>query len=443
MVGEKPKLAFVTPGPPLESGVVDYGSELIGPLSALADVRLYLDDDAIRAGAWPGRHHLHLPADLRRDHRLLPVYEIANHRSCHFMVPLAFRFPGVVVLHDLNLHRMLADFFLRRGLEAAYFDELLYSHGKDGVRAGRVINSGFYSGALYTRYPLFRGLVQRSRAVIVHSEIAAMAIQKVCPAVPVRKVALHSGFSHLEGVVPTQAAARRELDLPLNAFIVGTAGNLTPSRRLVSCLRAFARHRETHPESIYLVVGRDACDVSSLIEELHLEESVRRMGIVSLKEFHGAVAACDLLCNLRYPTMGETSGSLIRILGVGRPALVSRCGTAMEFPASICPRIDLDHGEVPQLEKAFNRFSRDREQLRRMGAQAKELVAKRHGVDLAARAYVETAKNAHRHSPERPLPNWCRPAEELLCLVRATVQAAPFAVAEKTVEKELSKLLGW
>ena len=36
------------------------------------------------------------------------------------------------------------------------------------------------------------------------------------------------------------------------------------------------------------------------------------------------MAACDVLVNLRSPTMGETSGAVIRALSLGKPMLVSR-----------------------------------------------------------------------------------------------------------------------
>ena len=38
------------------------------------------------------------------------------------------------------------------------------------------------------------------------------------------------------------------------------------------------------------------------------------------------MAACDVLVNLRSPTMGETSGSVIRALSLGKPMLVSDVG---------------------------------------------------------------------------------------------------------------------
>ena len=48
------------------------------------------------------------------------------------------------------------------------------------------------------------------------------------------------------------------------------------------------------------------------------------------------MAACDVLVNLRYPTMGETSGSVIRALSLGKPLVVSDVGWFSELPDDAC-----------------------------------------------------------------------------------------------------------
>ena len=47
------------------------------------------------------------------------------------------------------------------------------------------------------------------------------------------------------------------------------------------------------------------------------------------------MAACDVLVNLRSPTMGETSGSVIRGLSLGKPLLVSDVGWFSELPDGV------------------------------------------------------------------------------------------------------------
>jgi glycosyltransferase involved in cell wall biosynthesis len=86
------------------------------------------------------------------------------------------------------------------------------------------------------------------------------------------------------------------------------------------------------------------------------------------------MAACDVLVNLRYPTMGETSGSVLRGLSLGKPLVVSDVGWFAELPDDVVLKVPVDEYEVDVLAAAL-------------------AVAAEHGATLGAagRAYVERA----------------------------------------------------
>jgi hypothetical protein len=69
---------------------------------------------------------------------------------------------------------------------------------------------------------------------------------------------------------------------------------------------------------------------------LGLSAAVRVMGFTPIGDFTGYMAACDIVLNLRYPTVGESSGSLLRALGLGKAVLVSGIGAFREFPDDVC-----------------------------------------------------------------------------------------------------------
>jgi glycosyltransferase involved in cell wall biosynthesis len=113
-------------------------------------------------------------------------------------------------------------------------------------------------------------------------------------------------------------------------------------------------------------------DVERRLERLGLTEGVERMDYVSEERMWSLMAACDVLVNLRYPTMGETSGSVIRALALGQPLLVSDVGWFSELPDDAVLKVPVDDYEVATIEAALT-------------------VAVEHGATLgaAARAYVE------------------------------------------------------
>ena len=65
------------------------------------------------------------------------------------------------------------------------------------------------------------------------------------------------------------------------------------------------------------------------------------------------MAACDVLVNLRSPTMGETSGSVIRGLALGKPMLVSDVGWFGELPDGVALKIPVDDYEVATIAGAL------------------------------------------------------------------------------------------
>ena len=58
---------------------------------------------------------------------------------------------------------------------------------------------------------------------------------------------------------------------------------------------------------------------------------MRVLGFTPIERFVDYIGACDIVLNLRYPTVGETSGSLQRALGLGKAVLVSDVGAFSDY----------------------------------------------------------------------------------------------------------------
>ncbi len=65
---------------------------------------------------------------------------------------------------------------------------------------------------------------------------------------------------------------------------------------------------EPHPE----------LPIEPMIRSMGLAANVRVLGFAPIEDFVGYLAACDIVLNLRYPTVGESSGTLLRSLGLGQ-----------------------------------------------------------------------------------------------------------------------------
>jgi hypothetical protein len=66
---------------------------------------------------------------------------------------------------------------------------------------------------------------------------------------------------------------------------------------------------------------------------------VHRLPHLPERQFWMAARAVDACVNLRYPTAGETSGIGIRLMGIGKPVMVTDGPECARFPENACVRI--------------------------------------------------------------------------------------------------------
>src|SRR5437763_14831349 len=101
-----------------------------------------------------------------------------------------------------------------------------------------------------------------------------------------------------------------------------------------------------------LVVGEPASNVNF---SALLCDGIIFTGYVDDDEFAAYFAAVDRLVNLRYPSAGETSGTLIRAFEAGKPVAVSDYAQFAELPDDCAVKIAFGDGEVEQLADFFLR----------------------------------------------------------------------------------------
>ncbi|MGE5233941.1 MAG: glycosyltransferase family 4 protein [Acidobacteriota bacterium] len=402
-------LDFLSPLPPVRSGISDYSVDLLPYLQARCDVRVVRLPDQPIAALIEARFAPVPFARLGEDGRL-PLYQMGNNRYHEGVREAALRLPGVLTLHDVVLHHLLLDQTIGHGRWEPYAAELRRDHGWIGAAVAGGARWGLHGHA--AQFALFanRSLLRRQRGVVVHSDWAAEALAEQDPELRVRVVPM---------AVPlppaADAAAGREFRARHGLApgpLLGSFGFQTPIKRTSTAVRALARPelRDTH----LLIVGEvaPALELDREAAELGVAERVHVFGYLPFAEFTAAIAACDLCLNLRYPSAGETSASLLRVLAMGRPCVVSDYAQFAELPDAIVAKVPLGEGEV----EAF-------------AATAAELLgepARRAAMGESARQHVR-----REHDPERA-------AERLLAACAELAAAAPLPERDVTVPPSTS-----
>ena len=101
---------------------------------------------------------------------------------------------------------------------------------------------------------------------------------------------------------------------------------------------------------------------------------MRVLGFAPIEDFVGYLAACDIVLNLRYPTVGESSGTLLRALGLGKAVLVSEVGSFREFPDDVCLKVPVGAGEEDLIFEYLNLLVSRPEVAQALGGRARRIM---------------------------------------------------------------------
>jgi glycosyltransferase involved in cell wall biosynthesis len=360
------RVAYYSPLPPSTSGIADYSALLLPALSERMEV----------AVARPGRFHRAPAADV-------PLYHVGNDPEEHGWILAALRRrPGVVVLHDFVLHHLVSGVTLARGDVRGYLDALEREHGLSGRLLGYAVVDNRIPPLWETRpeaFPLAGEVLRLASGLIVHSRYVEEHARGAGFAGPIWRI------PHPAWPVPALEPVAVE-----GAPLFGCFGHVNESKRIPQLLQAFARLRETRPNARLLLIGR----ASRRLEGLELPEGVIREDYVDEQRLWALMAVCDACVNLRAPTMGETSGSVVRALSLGKPLVVSDVAWFAELPADAALKIAPDEHEVDSLYAALELLAGEEGVRAAMGDAARALAEREHGLDRVAELYAAALEEA-------------------------------------------------
>jgi glycosyltransferase involved in cell wall biosynthesis len=319
------------------------------------------------------------------------VYQMGNSPAHAYMYDLALREPGVVVLHDVVLHHLRLWMAVNQGRarRREYADDLARLYGAAGAELARAVLRGQTPATLFD-FPLVEPVIDAARAVIVHNAASAERVRALRPSARVRVVPMGVPLPQL----PPRDEARARLGVAPGTFVVVSHGHVNPYKRLDVALRAFRRLLDERPDAQFLIAGSVAPQLATSLDRqaryLGLGGRVRRLGFIAPGTVDDLLAAADCCVNLRYPSAGETSASLLRIMGAGLPVLVSDAGSFRELPDGCCAKVPVGPIEEALLAEYLITLARDEALRTSLGAAAREFVTERHSLERSAEGYLDT-----------------------------------------------------
>ena len=359
------RVAYYSPLPPDRSGIADYSAHLLPALEQRVEIKV--------------------AKRRRRPPRGCDValYHVGNNPDAHGWIVDAFRKrPGIVVLHDVVLHHLVAGMTVGRGQPDGYLDAMQ----RDSGVVGRLLAHGVVDGLLQplwqdraADFPLTMWVVEPATGIIVHSHFAEQWVSELGFTGPVWRIPMPAWE------VPPAAVESRHPDV-----VIGCFGHMNTAKRIPQLLDAFGRLRLRRPETQLVLGGSQSpgFDLTALLEARSLGDAVVHHDYLAEERLWQLIADSDVLVNLRSPTMGETSAMVVRALSLGKPLVVSDVGWFSELPDEVAVKVPVDEHETEALVHALERLGGDAAYRERMGKAAADWAHREHDLDRTADLYV-------------------------------------------------------
>ena len=389
----KMKIAYFSPLNPVKSGISDYSEEILPFLSEYFDIDLLIDP------SWQPENHT-----LKNAFDLVPfetasfdpsrydaiIYHMGNDYKAHRCIYNGLKkYPGIVVLHDLVLQGFYAERYDDTGDFHSY-RKLLEKHYADrGTRIAERIRLKLpdliWESEKALEYPLNEEVLEAAKAVIVHSDFVKERIRSKTDR-PVIKINHHG---HINKEFDAEQT-RKDLGIGKDDIFICSAGYINKNKRYESILSALSEIEEFPFK--YLIAGKDR---GRLLENYIKgdEPYLIKLGHLPIGKLEEIINASDMCINLRYPTMGESSGSLLRMIGYGKPTLVTDYGYYAEFPDYCDVKIFPDIDEKEMIKRSVTALALDTDFRISLGREAKDFVDKECGIQKCAREYAGFIKS--------------------------------------------------
>jgi glycosyltransferase involved in cell wall biosynthesis len=357
------KLAYVSPLPPQRSGIADYSAALLPHLRPYCERLVAVVETGVKpvlpAGVFDAFYDAS-DSSWWAAERAIPLYHMGNHSVYHrYIYNLLQRFPGITVLHDGSLLPFINAVTLESGARANFVRELSFAEGAGGAALAWQYLRG---EAVLTpeKHSMLARVCAESLGIIVHSDYMQRRVEQVTSQTPIVVIPMLD-MTPVEAKAYSLAESRSRLGLEREAILLGAFGYIAPTKRLETVLHTLIGLRATYPQLRLICVGQivEGYDFMERVNTMGLQDVVRVTGYVSPTEFALYLQAIDIGLNLRYPTWGEMSATLMRLLAAAKPVLVTDTASFSDLPDAVVCKVPYGADEASVLEALLRRLIAD------------------------------------------------------------------------------------
>jgi len=208
-------------------------------------------------------------------------------------------------------------------------------------------------------------------------------------------------------------------------------GHMGRNRRLNAVLEALGEMPER--DAFRLDIFGDITDGR------HLRSRIRKLGLGQLVQLHGyapenelnkVLQMSHLAINLRYPTMGEASGSQLRIWYHALPSLVTDVGWYSSLSRETVAHVRHEH-ESDDIQSHLKAFLKDPDQFAQMGQRGLRTLREHHDPEKYVQTILDMAANAKQFRVRKSAYDLARSAGTIMGSWTSNASPEPIRIAER------------
>lgn len=400
------RINWFCPLPPARTDIAQYTHRILPELAKAFDVVLWTD----QAGWYPRLasiapvvHFSAASIETNSEARNgLNVYHIGNNIEFHAAIWEASKaIPGVIVLHDLTLLEFLIQYYqVKRADLQGFVDILTNEYGEAALEHWEEHRRGLLPiEYLCSRYPFSTQAVRHALGVFSHSA-ETPGVLKLSANTPL-------GFGYLPyRATPGSFDEHMAKYVNCDRYRIVIFGYLGRNRRVDKFLEALGEMEERNRFQVDIFGQLFAeAEIVGAVHRFGLDEQVRIHGFVSDEVLERALNEAHLVANLRYPSMGEASGSQLRIWDHALPSLVTRTRWYATLPEGAVKFVNPGPDEVWDIQVHLKDFLANPLHYAEMGLRGRQLLESYHSPSLYVshfRAFAEEVR-LEQHEPARYL----------------------------------------
>lgn len=388
----RPRLAYVSPLPPTQSGIADYSAELLPDLARHYDIDVVVADPNVELAWVRGASRVLTVENFRSKSSSYDrvLYHFGNSEFHSHMFDLIEEIPGVAVIHDFFLsgvHNFLETYDLRKD---SFKRSIFESHGYSGLL--HYHDKGIHSAIM--NLPCNLPVLSAAIGIISHSSFSKFLAHKyygtafdkawsvapharVLPSLPSRK---------------GRSAIRKKLGIADNEILICSFGIIAETKLNMRLLHAWkALCGETGFKLKLVFVGGNSGNSYGMQLESDIRDAssigdAKITGWASQELYREYLLAADIAVQLRSSSRGETSGTVLDCMAWGVPTVINQNGSMAEFDSQAVVKLKDEFSDT-ELIAALRQLVESPEERLRLGEQARIHVKEVYSPYKAASVY--------------------------------------------------------